>query len=131
MIISDHFLKMRTIMILDLTKKLDYNMEDGPFESVSELPVSWISDHGSNNEKLIISSAQRVDGIYEANRWEKDHTDNGFSRKRHFRKIASIPVLDFSKNKELAIAIASRNDNKIVNIIKKNPQWCTVRVDKL
>ncbi len=116
-------------MVIDLTRKFGLQREDLNPAEVGIAPASFITDHPDRSELVVVTHAQRVEEIYRDNQAERDEED----RLRPYpdglgRKIASIPIVDFLADQDLAEAIATNNDAALRRIIARHPEWQTTRV---
>jgi hypothetical protein len=79
---------------------------------------------GEEDVVLTGSITQNITPVLEQNYVEKMNANNGFSEKRMFRKIASIPVTNVLKATQEGYNLDDRND--LDKYLKVNPGFMSV-----
>ena len=80
--------------------------------------------HGEEDISLGGTITQETTPVLESNYVEKMNTNNGFSQKRMFRKIASIPIVDVLVAAQKGYNLDDKNDRD--RFLQENPQFLTV-----
>lgn len=77
------------------------------------------------DDKFVIRQVQDDMPIVEANYIERMNSNNGFSKKKLFRKVASIPVVAVTEAERQGYNMSDPAD--VRRFLQKNPQYRTVR----
>ena len=86
-------------------------------------PITTFEDNGDGT--FTIRQTQDDVPIVQANFVEKLSRDNGFSKKRLFRKVASIPVVAVTEAERQGYNMSNEADVRA--FLKKHPEFMTVK----